>query len=57
MAYTLDSREYLPFIQAAVDAARGTAPPPITAREGLHVLEVIFGLYRASETGTTQTIG
>jgi predicted dehydrogenase len=57
MPYTIDSREYLPFVQAAVDAARGAAPPPITAREGLHVLEVIFGLYRASETGTTQTIG
>jgi predicted dehydrogenase len=57
MSYRLERREYLPFVQAAVDAARGAGPPPITAREGLHVLATIFGLYRAAETGASQTIG
>ena len=33
---------------------RGRAP--ITSAEGLHVLKVVFGLYRAAETGSVQKI-
>ncbi len=46
---------YQLLVQAAIDAARG-ARPPLTGDDCLHVLEVIFGAYRASETGTAQTI-
>jgi len=55
-SYTLEKREYLPLIQASVDCARGIERPWITGAEGLHLLKVIFGLYRAAETGNTQRI-
>ena len=44
------------FVQAAIDAARGARPAPLTPEDCLHVLEVIFGAYRASETGKSQAI-
>lgn len=47
---------YQAFVQAAVDAARGVRPPPVTGEESLQVLKVIFAAYRASETGTVQNL-
>jgi len=47
---------YQLLVQAAIDAARGARPAPLTADDCLHVLDVIFGAYRASETGTAQSI-
>ena len=47
---------YQLLIQAAIDSTRGHAPAPLTGNDSLHVLEVIFGAYRASETGRVQTI-
>ncbi len=47
---------YQLFVQAAIDAARGARPAPLTPQDSLHVLDVIFGGYRASETGIAQTI-
>lgn len=43
-------------VQAAIDAACGSRPPPLTGAECLYVFEVIFGAYRASEIGTSQTV-
>jgi len=50
------SNEYLSFVQAAVDAIRGLREPPISGREGLSVLKVIFALYKAAETGLVQSL-
>jgi predicted dehydrogenase len=50
------TRQYGPFIQAALDAARGAGEPPITAEEGRSVLAVIFAAYRAAETDRAQRV-
>ncbi len=55
-SYQLESRDYFPMVQRSINCARGTEKPWLTETEGLHVLKVIFGLYRAAETGKTQTI-
>jgi predicted dehydrogenase len=47
---------YPKFIQAAVDAARGAGPAPVTGAECLATLKAVFGLYKAAETGVTQQI-
>jgi len=47
---------YQLLVQAAIDAAQGARAAPLTGDDCLHVLEVIFGAYRASDTGTSQTI-
>jgi len=47
---------YQLLVQAAIDAARGARAAPLTGEDCLHILEVIFGAYRASETGISQTI-
>ncbi|MAV38179.1 MAG: hypothetical protein CMJ59_22295 [Planctomycetaceae bacterium] len=47
---------YQLLVQAAIDTARGARPPILTGNDCLHVLEVIFGAYRASETGVSQTL-
>lgn len=48
---------YQLLVEASVEAARGIGKAPISGRDCLHVLEVIHGAYRASETGKTQIIG
>jgi predicted dehydrogenase len=50
------SRQYAPFIQAAVDAARGAGAAPVTAAEGLSVLAAIFAAYRAAESGRAEQV-
>jgi len=56
-SYTVPAETgYRPFVQAAVDAARGFAPPPISGAEGLHLLKTIFAFYRACETETSQKV-
>ncbi len=47
---------YTPFVRAAVRASAGLETPPVTAQEGLRALEVVFALYRASETGELQSL-
>jgi predicted dehydrogenase len=47
---------YQALLQAAVDAASGAAPPPITSRESLSVLEGVFAIYQAAATGRSQTL-
>jgi len=42
--------------QAAIRAAAGTGPPPITPGECLAVVRTIFAAYRAADSGTTQTV-
>jgi predicted dehydrogenase len=56
-AYPKGQRGYLPFLKACVRASAGLEEPPITADEGLHVLESIFAFYEAVKTGRTQTVG
>ena len=53
---TPGTEQYLPMVQNAVDVSRGVAKPFVTGDEGLHVLKVVFGIYRAAETGRTQPI-
>ena len=52
-----EPRGYTPFVQAAVRAAAGLAEPPVSSHESLRVLQTVYGLYRAQETGRTQSIG
>ncbi|MCH2130715.1 MAG: Gfo/Idh/MocA family oxidoreductase [Pirellulaceae bacterium] len=47
---------YQQMFDQAIDAARGAADPPLRNDESLHILEVIFGAYRAAETGKVQTL-
>jgi hypothetical protein len=55
-AYESDPPGYDFGLQAAVDAARGSAPF-ITTAESLHVLRVIFGAYQAAESGVARAVG
>ncbi len=43
-------------VQAAIESARGARRAPLTGEECLHLLKTIFGAYRASESGTSQTV-
>ncbi len=47
---------YQLLVQAAIDSARGVREAPLTGAECLHVLQTIFGAYRAAESGQTQTV-
>jgi len=49
--YPQGERGYFPFVRAAVRACAGLQAAPITGAECLHVLQTIFGAYRAAETG------
>ncbi|MDE2929207.1 MAG: Gfo/Idh/MocA family oxidoreductase [Acidobacteriota bacterium] len=51
------NHRYGSLVHAAVDFARGQAPPPMTAEESLHLMRVIFAGYRSAETGRTQDLG
>ncbi len=55
--YPKGQRGYTPWLKACVRAAADLEPAPISPRESLHVLEAIFALYKAAETGMTQRIG
>jgi len=55
-AHDPSARGYLPFVQASIDCVRGKEKPPVTGAEALHVLKVIWALYRAADTGQTQTV-
>jgi predicted dehydrogenase len=48
---------YTPFVADAVRAATGLQQPPVTADEGLYVLQTVFACYRAAATGRTQKVG
>jgi UDP-N-acetyl-2-amino-2-deoxyglucuronate dehydrogenase len=54
--YPRGQRGYFPFVRAGVRAAAGLQDAPITGAECLHVLQAIFGAYRAAETGRTVRI-
>jgi predicted dehydrogenase len=47
---------YAAFIKAAVRASAGLQEPPITGRECLRVLNVVYGLYDAAETGAAVSL-
>ncbi len=47
---------YARFIQAAVDAARGAAAPPVTGTECVSALHAVFALYDAASSGRTQRL-
>ncbi len=44
-------RGYTPWVRTCVRACAGDGPAPITGREALEVLRVIFGFYEAAEQG------
>lgn len=48
---------YTPLVQASVAAALRGDSPPLTAADSLQALATVYGVYRAMETGQTQTIG
>lgn len=54
--YAKGGRSYLPFVRHCVRAAGDLEAPPITAEESLAVLETIFAMYKAAETGQTQKV-
>ncbi|MBL8793131.1 MAG: Gfo/Idh/MocA family oxidoreductase [Planctomycetia bacterium] len=54
--YPRQAGGYTPLVRAAVRAAAGLEPAPVTGAEGLLVLKAIFAAYRAAATGTTQTV-
>jgi UDP-N-acetyl-2-amino-2-deoxyglucuronate dehydrogenase len=47
---------YPAIVRNAVRAARGLEAPIVSGRQCLHVLRVVSAIYRAAETGTTQTV-
>lgn len=47
---------YTPLVRACVQAAADLCPPPLTTRESLRALEVVFAGYRAAETGVRQNL-
>jgi hypothetical protein len=55
-SYEKGQRSYQPFVRQAVRHAAGFSEPPITSREGFHVLQAIYGFYEAANTGKTRTI-
>ena len=55
-SYARSGNLYLGIIQAAVNCARGLGDHGMSADESVSVLKTIFGLYRAAETGRTQTL-
>ena len=52
-----DVNSYQLLVQAAIRASAGTGEAPLTGRDCLQVLRVIFGAYRSSDTGQEQSIG
>lgn len=54
--YPKGERTYQPFVRQAVRAAARLDDPPITGEECLRVLQAIFAVYRAAETGQTQKL-
>ncbi len=50
------SNGYTPLVRACVQAAAGMCEPPLTTRDSLHVLEVVFAAYRAAESGVRQDL-
>jgi predicted dehydrogenase len=47
---------YQLFFQEAIDSIRNNSPPPITTAESLRALRVVFGAYKAIDTGRTQEV-
>ena len=56
LTYPKGQRGYTPFVRACVRASAGLEPAPITAEEGLHVLQTIFAFYQAAQDGRTRTL-
>jgi predicted dehydrogenase len=54
--YPAGQRGYTPFVRSAVRASAGLEEAPITATEGLRVLQTIFAAYRSAETGVRQKL-
>jgi len=49
----LEPRGYTPCLRECVLASMGQGEPPVTGRECLRVLRVVFGAYEAAEQGAT----
>lgn len=54
--YPKGQRGYGPFVRACVRASAALEPAPVTAEEGLHVLQTIFAFYQAAQDGRTRTV-
>ncbi|NUM52935.1 MAG: Gfo/Idh/MocA family oxidoreductase [Candidatus Hydrogenedentes bacterium] len=51
-----DFDPYAVFVRSAVRASMGLESPPITTDESLRVLQAVYALYRAAESGQAQRI-
>jgi predicted dehydrogenase len=47
---------YTPWVHGCARAAAGVQDPPVTGREGLHVLEAVYAFYEAAATGTARSL-
>jgi predicted dehydrogenase len=55
--YPRGGRGYTPFLRSAVRASAGLEDPPMTGDECLHLVQTVYGFYRASQTDRAQTVG
>lgn len=55
-AYPKGGRGYTDFLRQGLRAACGNGEPPITAEEGLSLVETVYGFYRAAQTDRTQKV-
>ena len=54
--YQDDPNLYKVLVQESIDTALGLVPAPLTTRDSLQVLKVIFAAYRSAESDTTQRV-
>ncbi len=52
-----EPRGYTPWVRSCVRACLGEEPAPVTGREALEVLRVIFGVYDSNATGAMVRLG
>lgn len=50
------AESFISFFTAVADTIQHDAPPPVSHRDALHTLDVVFTGYRAAEQGTTERI-
>ena len=55
-ANTADPRGYTPWVQTCLRACQGEGPAPITGREALLVIEILYNFYEAAQSGTFRKI-
>jgi hypothetical protein len=52
-----EPRGYSPFVAQVVAAIAHSTAPPITTQESLNAIRIVFGIYKAAETGRLTETG